>query len=465
MPVIEADVAVIGGGSGGYAAARTAVSRGLKTVLVEGAEKMGGLCILRGCMPTKALLHAAEVYHQMHRAQVWGLRANEISYDFARVMERKNRLIGEFASYRQQQLTDGRFRLVRAPARFIDPHTMDLGDAGTLRARSFVIATGSTMAPSPLKALEGVDYLTSDDALELTALPKSLIVLGGGAVAIEFAQFFARFGVDVSIVQRSNRLLKDFDPDASAVVEQALRKEGVQIYTGTRLVDAGRDADGDRKYVEFEQDGHRRRIQAEEIFNGLGRVANTGSLNLEAAGVSHDRGRILADATMRTSAPHIFAAGDCTGPYELVHLAVLQGEVAGANLLADTSAKRMDYRLLTFVVFCDPQVATVGLTEEEAKRTGISYLASSYPFADHGKSLIMEALDGHVKLLADPKTGEILGGACVGPQAGDLIHEIVVAMAARLTVQQLAAVPHYHPTLAEIWTYPAEDLAGQIVTG
>jgi pyruvate/2-oxoglutarate dehydrogenase complex dihydrolipoamide dehydrogenase (E3) component len=460
MAAIEVDVAVIGGGSGGYAAARTAVSRGLTTAVVDGAAQLGGLCILRGCMPTKALLHAAEVYHQIQRSQVWGLRAGEVGYDFARVMERKDRLIGDFAAYRQQQLTEGKFQLLRAPARFLDPHTLDLGPAGTLRARAFVIATGSVQAPAPLPALDQADCLNSDAALELKQLPKSMVVLGGGAVAIEFAQFFGRFGVQVCVVQRSSRLLKDFDPDAGAVVESVFRKEGIQVYTGTRLLDAGRDGQG--KFVEFEHEGQRRRIQAEEIFNGLGRAPNTAHLNLEAAGVTLERGRIVTDDTMQTSAPHIFAAGDCTGPYELVHLAVTQGEVAGANLLAAAPTKRMDYRLLTFVVFSDPQVATVGLTEEEARRRGIAYLAASYPFHDHGKSLIMEALDGQVKLLADPKTGEILGGACVGPGGGDLIHEIVVAMAARMTVQQLAAVPHYHPTLAEIWTYPAEDLASQI---
>jgi pyruvate/2-oxoglutarate dehydrogenase complex dihydrolipoamide dehydrogenase (E3) component len=165
---------------------------------------------------------------------------------------------------------------------------------------------------------------------------------------------------------------------------------------------------------------------------------------------------------MQTSAPHIFTAGDCTGPHEIVHIAVMQGEIAAHNIVKPKSPRLMDYRLLISIVFTEPQVAFVGLTEKEANARGIKFLAASYPFNDHGKSLIMEAKDGFVKLLANPKTGEIIGGSCVGPVGGDLIHEIVAAMAKRMTVHELAAMPHYHPTLAEIWTYPAEELAEQI---
>ena len=193
----------------------------------------------------------------------------------------------------------------------------------------------------------------------------------------------------------------------------------------------------------------------------LGRVPNTASLGLDQAGVTTERGRIVANELMQTSAPHIYTAGDCTGPHEIVHLAVQQGEIAAHNIAQPGRPRRMDYRLLISVVFTEPQVAFVGLTEKEAKARGISFLAASYPFNDHGKSLIMEAKDGFVKLLADPKSGEILGGACVGPMGGELIHEIVAAMAKRMTVHELAAMPHYHPTLAEIWTYPAEELAGK----
>ena len=454
------DVAVIGGGSGGYAAARTAASAGLRVVVIEGGEEVGGLCILRGCMPTKALLYAAEVLHLSRHAATWGIETGAVKFDFAAVMARKNRLIHEFASYRQQQLASGHFKFIRATARFVDAHTLALSTGEQITAEHFVVSTGSAIAPSPLAQLDAIGYLTSDDALALKRLPRSLIVLGGGAVAVEFAQFFARLDVKVSLIQRGEYLLRDCDDDAACELEKVFRREGIEVFTGTTLTSAGRDRG--LKIVSFTHEGRTMRVAAEEILFALGRVPNTTSLELANAGVATERGRILTNARMQTSAPHIYASGDCTGPYEIVHIAIQQGEIAAHNIVNPGQSREIDYRLLTQVVFTEPQIATVGLTEKVAREGKIPFLAASYPFHDHGKSMIMEALDGFVKLLADPATGEILGGACVGPVGGELIHEIVAAMHGRMTVHELASMPHYHPTLAEIWTYPAEALAENI---
>ena len=499
MKRFDFDLAVIGGGSGGYAAARTAAGAGLKTVVIEGGEEIGGLCILRGCMPTKALLYAAEVKHLAEHAATWGVRAGKVSFDFAKVMARKNVMINDFAGFREQQLNAGKFKFIRANAGFVDKHTLALirsdearssrqrlglrqpsaaltadtarGKApedwrtpkpsgNIITARYFVIATGSRVAPTPLPQLDEVGYITSDDAVALKRLPKSLLILGGGAIACEFAQFFARFGVKVTLIQRSGRILKEFDADAGAAMEEVFRREGMQVFTGTKLVDARRK--GKLKSVAFEQNGKIISVAAEEILFALGRVPNTAALNLANAGVKTENGHVVTNDKMQTSAPHIFAAGDCAGPHEIVHIAIQQGETAVHNIVKPKSPRRMDYRLLISVVFTEPQVATVGLTEKAATARKIPFLAASYPFNDHGKSLIMEAKDGFVKLLANPKTGEILGGSCVGPSGGELIHEIVTAMAKRMTVHELAVMPHYHPTLAEIWTYPAEELSERI---
>jgi pyruvate/2-oxoglutarate dehydrogenase complex dihydrolipoamide dehydrogenase (E3) component len=499
MQKFEYDVAVLGGGSAGYAAARTAAGAGLKTAVIEGGKEVGGLCILRGCMPTKALLYAAEVMHLASHSGPWGIRAKNVSFDLAKVMAHKDALIKDFADYRRQQLAGGKFKFIRANASFVDEHTVTLtnltgadlerqrpglrqssaalaSDAARekapegwrtpkpggnfLTAKHFIITTGSVVAPPPLPSLQEVGGLTSDDALALKRLPKSLIVLGGGPIACEFAQFFARFGVKVTLIQRSGHILREFDTDAGIEMEKVFRREGIQVFTGTRLIEARHK--GKLKTVSFEHARQTISASAEEILFALGRVPNTAALDLAKAGVATDGGRIESNDLMQTSAPHIYAAGDCAGPHEIVHLAVQQGEIAAYNITHASTPRRMDYRLLIAVVFTEPQVAFVGLTEKEAKARGISYLAASYPFNDHGKSLIMEAKDGFVKLLAEPKSGEILGGACVGPMGGELIHEIVAVMARRMTVQELAAMPHYHPTLAEIWTYPAEELAGQI---
>ncbi len=460
MKRFDFDVAVIGGGSGGYAAARTAANAGLKTVVIEGGKEVGGLCILRGCMPTKALLYAAEVKHLAEHAETWGVRAGKVSPDFAKVMARKNLMIKDFADFRVRQLNSGKFKFIRANASFLDAHTIQLNNGKKLTSKYFVIATGSSVAPSPLPQLDEAGFITSDDALMLKRLPKSLVILGGGAVACEFAQFFARFGVKVTLVQRSGHILKEFDTDAGIEIEKVFRREGVQIFTSTGLVGARRK--GKLKMVSFKHKGKTISVSAEEILFALGRIPNTASLNLENAGVKTEGGYVVANDEMQTSAPHIFAAGDCTGPHEIVHIAVMQGEIAAHNIAKPKSPRAINDRLLISIVFTEPQVAFVGLTEKEAKARGIKFLTASYPFNDHGKSLIMEAKDGFVKLLANPKTGEILGGACVGPAGGELIHEIVAAMAKRMTVHELAAMPHYHPTLAEIWTYPAEELAEKI---
>jgi dihydrolipoamide dehydrogenase len=463
MKRFDFDMAVIGGGSGGYAAARTAANAGLKTVVIEGGKEVGGLCILRGCMPTKALLYAAEVKHLAEHAETWGLRAEKVDFNFTKVMARKNAQIKDFAGFRVQQLNSGKFKFIRANATFLDTHTVELDKGKKLTARNFVVATGSSVAPSPLPQLDEVGFITSDDAIALKKLPKSLIILGGGAIACEFAQFFARFGVKVTLLQRSEHILKEFDTDTAIEIEKVFQREGVKIFTNTKLLDAKRKEK--LKTVSFEQNGKIISASAEEILFALGRIPNTASLKLENASVKTENGRVTANSKMQTSAPHIFAAGDCTGPHDIVHIAVAQGEIAAHNIAHPKSPRKINHRLLISIVFTDPQVAFVGLTEKEAKSRGIKFLAASYPFNDHGKSLIMEAKNGFVKLLANPKSGEILGGSCVGPVGGELIHEIVAAMSKRMTVHELAAMPHYHPTLAEIWTYPAEELAEKIPTG
>jgi pyruvate/2-oxoglutarate dehydrogenase complex dihydrolipoamide dehydrogenase (E3) component len=411
-------------------------------------------------MPTKALLYSAEVMHLASQAATWGIRVDEARPNFAQVMARKDAVIKDFADYRVRQLHQGKFEFRHCWATFIDPHRLELSDGKKITARSFVIATGSKVSPCPIPGLADLGCLDSDRALSMERLPKTMIVLGGGAVALEFAQFFARMGVRVTLIQRSAHVLHGFDRDAAIEIEKAFRREGITVYTGTKLVD-GRPV-GQEKEIVFEHDGKTARVQAEAVFYALGRVPKLDGLNLGTTGVAIEHGRIVTNRRMQTSVPHIYAAGDCTGLHEIVHIAIQQGETAAHNLAEPAAPREMDYRLLTEVVFTDPQLALVGLTEKRAHVSNIPYLATSYPFNDHGKSIIMNVQEGFVKLLAEPRTGEILGGCCAGPQGGELIHEIIAAMHKRMTVRELASMPHYHPTLAEIWTYPAEELADQI---
>lgn len=459
------DVAIIGGGSAGYSAARTAAAAGLHTVVIEGGEEIGGLCILRGCMPSKALLYTAEALHLARNAKVLGLRIPKAGFNFPAIMARKRALVDDFKQYRTDQLSGGKFSFYRARASFLDPHTVALrvpkGAAPQIvEAKYFVISTGSVTSPSPVPGLDEIGFLTSDTALSLRKLPRSLIVLGGGLVAVELAQLFRRLDVKVTLIQRGEHLLRDFDTDAALVLEKVLQREGIELCSNTKLLRAFRK--GKQKGIEFHHGIHTPRVTAAEILLALGRDPATRGLDLEKAGVKTNSGCIITNARMQTNVPHIYAAGDCTGPYQIVHIGIEQGEVAAHNIANPRRKRTMDYRLLTSVAFTEPQVASVGLTEKEAHKRGIQHLTACYPFADHGKSLIMEAKDGFVKLLADPKSGEILGGSCVGPAGGELIHEITAAMHGKMTVAELATMPHYHPTLAEIWTYPAAELAGRI---
>jgi pyruvate/2-oxoglutarate dehydrogenase complex dihydrolipoamide dehydrogenase (E3) component len=464
-PSYDYDVAIIGGGSAGYAAARTAAAEGLKTVVLEDATKLGGLCILRGCMPSKALLYAADVLHLARNAKTWGLKIPKSGFDFKAVMARKNAMIADFANYRHEQLHSDKFKLLRSRAKFIDSHTLTLThprdpSPKTLTAKHFIICTGSVSAPSSIPHLQEIGFLNSDDALDLKRLPKSLIVLGGGPIAVELAQFFARFDVKVTVIQRSANLLRDFDTDAAMALESALRRDGITLCSNTRLIGAFREKR--RKGIIFESQGQTKRVTAQEILFALGRCPATSHLGLEKTRIHTEEARIVVNAEMQTTASHIYAAGDCASPYQIVHIGVEQGEIAAHNIAHPVKKRSIDYRLLTSVVFTDPQVASVGLTEKQAVARNVPFLVASYPFHDHGKSMIMDVKDGFVKLLANPSTGEILGGTCVGPMGGELIHEIIAAMQKRMTVAELASMPHYHPTLAEIWTYPAAHLADRI---
>jgi len=458
---MDYDFAVIGGGSAGYAAARTAAGLGLKTIVIEGGPEVGGLCILRGCMPSKTLIESANRYLTLRRAEEFGLKAEGIGFDAGQIIARKRKLIGEFADYRREQLETGKFAFLRGHASFVDAHTVTVttmeGGTTTLSAQSFLIATGSEHSSPPVPGLAEANCLTSDDILDMENIPSSIIVLGAGPVSLELAHYLEALGSKVTIIQRSEHFLRGVDPDVADVVEEAFRARGFTVYTGTKLlrVDPG--------VVTFEKDGQEIRVEAEAILNGLGRKPRVSGLNLDAAGVRLKGNFVEANDRQQTTASHIFAAGDCCGPFEVVHIAITQGEVAAQNasslIKGEEASKTVDYRLKLYAVFTEPQVAVTGLTEEEAKEKGIDYLTASYPFNDHGKSMVMGETHGFVKLIVDKTTREIIGGAVVGPHASDLIHEVVVAMQFRATAGQFAAIPHYHPTLSEIWTYPAEDLA------
>ncbi len=458
------DFAVVGGGSAGYAAARTAAGLGLKTVVIDGAEELGGLCILRGCMPSKTLIETANAALKVRRAAEFGVVAEWRGVDTQAVRERKRKLIAEFADYRAGQLADGRFTLLRGTAAFAGPQELQVtlresSESLTVSARSVLVATGSVIAWPEVPGLREADVWTSDTVLDAAEVPASFVVLGGGAIALEMAHYLEGIGREVTVIQRGAHLLRGLDPDVAEVVQESFSKR-MKLHTGTALLRVEQGPDG--KKVFFSKNGETQVAEAAEVLMALGRRAAVDGLALDSAGVALGRGYIQVSRTLQTAVPHIFAAGDVCGQAEVVHVAIQQGEMAARNaarvLSGEGELEEMDYRLKLFGVFTEPQAAAVGMNEAEANASGRSWKAASYPFNDHGKSLVMGEVEGFVKMIADTGTGEILGASVVGPGAVELIHAVAVAMHFHCTVSEFARIPFYHPTLSEIWTYPAEDL-------
>lgn len=462
------DVAVIGAGSAGYAAARTAAALGASVVIIEGGKEIGGLCILRGCMPTKTLLESSQRLHDITRASEFGIRVRGVEPVLKKIHHRRKRLIEEFAAYRREQLTTSeKFTFLRGRASFCSEDCLELHTTGSsgqpnyVRFKKAIIATGSRVVPENVPGLRETGFLTSDEAIELSQIPPRLAVLGGGPVAVEFAQHFSRLGSRVTILLRSEHILRGTDPDIADALTRAFQSEKIRIIPECQI-NAIQPSRG-TKLIHFTQGGKTHRLETDEILYAWGRRPATDGLNCHKARVSlTSGGAVRVTKDMRTTNKNIYAVGDVNGIFEVVHIAIQQGEIAARNAVLNTNQK-WDAKLKCLVVFTDPNVATLGLSETECRQRGISYSCATYPFDDHGKAMIHGAKFGHVKILAAPKTGKILGAAAVGPLAAELIHELIVAMSAGFTVKKLAQTPHYHPTLSEIWTYPAEELAEKIL--
>ncbi len=485
------DLVIVGAGSGGYAAARTARELGASVALVDKGP-LGGLCILRGCMPSKALLASSDALYDAREARTLGIDAGGATYDMPFIAARKRGLVRSFAEYRIEGI--GTFPLYEGSASFLSAHELRVchhasdvsgchhasdvsgchhaSDASVchpepvegchtiLRAKSFVVATGSVVAPAAVPGLADVGYLDSDAVLELEKIPKSVIVLGGGYTACELGQFLSRMGARTTMIVRS-ALLSHSDEDVSETLESAYREEGIEIVKGARLVSVERR--GAEKVVNVVVGDVERSFAAEEIFYALGRVPNVEGLKLEAAGVRYGPLRgVEIDATLRSNVRNIFAIGDVTAEFLLVHVAIYQGEIAARNAILDGDEKA-DYRIFSaHTIFCDPQVACVGKSEKSLKAERTAYVVGRYDFAEHGKAMCLGKTKGFVKIAADAQSGEILGATVVGAQGSQLTPEAIVAMHYRATVHEFMRIPHLHPTLAEIWTYPAEFCAAQL---
>lgn len=455
MNAVRHDIVVVGAGSGGFAAARAARALGADVALVDHGP-LGGLCILRGCMPSKTLIASSDRAQDIREAPELGLTASPIAIDFPHIMRRKRDIIAGFAQYRVDGIRE--FPLYEGRAKFLSSTQLQVGEHTRLEAKRFIIATGSVVTPPLLPGLVETGYIDSDMALELQRLPKSITVLGGGYVGSELGQFFARLGVQTTIVLRSPHLLSGEDHDIGYALTDYYREEGIEVRTETLIERVSKR--GEKKIVHVLHHGVEAELEADEILYALGRVPDIEDLQLGAAGVrAHPETGIEVDQSLRTSNPHIFGVGDATGRFLLVHVAIYQGEIAARNAVLN-AAEPADYHLVkAHTIFSDPQVAVVGDTERDLQSTGVSYLRGVYNFAEHGKAICINKTKGFVKMLAAADTGRILGASVLGSHGSDLIHELIVAMNYSATVFEFMKIPHLHPTMAEIWMYPAEEIA------
>ena len=446
------DVLVLGGGTAGSAAAEAAHRTGARVAMFNDGE-LGGLCILRGCMPTKTLLHAAHLVHHSSHSTTDGIRVKGADVDFAAVMANKDAKVERFKRAKIAGIEGGGYEVIDARARFSGPDTVEAGDEIYRFTRGAVIATGSVPSIPPIPGLDDVPYMTSDDVMRLTERPDSILALGSGAVGLELCQFFARIGTRVTLVSR-RRVFEKIDPVLADEMERVLGSEpGFDLIQPVRPVGVSRRAGK----VEFRLEDERR-VVADALLLGTGRSPLLDGLGLPAAGIEVRDGAVVHGDDLRTSNRRVFVAGDATGDEMILHVASDEGRVAGLNAALEESVERVDRRLAMQVVFTDPPLATLGLTEPQTREQGRSIVTSQILLPETGRAITGDVRHGLCKFVADTETGEILGAQILGPRADDLIHTLAAVLFYRGTAADLVSMPWYHPTVSEVFL----SLAGEI---
>ena len=444
---VRCDIAVVGAGPGGYVAALRAAQLGAQVTIIE-KDRIGGVCLNWGCIPTKALLRSAEVLNLARNAAEFGVVVDGVRLDWTTAQKRKDAIVRRLTGGVRMLLDRAKVHVVSGTARFVSPTALEVTTtAGVERveAANYVLATGSRPAALPIPGLQGPAVLTSDGALALDCLPESLLIIGAGPIGVEFATLFSACGVRVTLVEVLPRVLPALDADLGAEVERSLKKAKVKVLTASRVT--GVETREGRQSVTVLADGKDTSVEVDRILTAVGRRPNVEDLALDSIGVIVEKSGITVDEHMRTNVPRIYAVGDVVGRMLLAHVAMHEGLVAVENALGQTRA--MNYAAVPGCVFSWPEVATVGLSEEQARAKGHEILIGKFPFRANGKALAQGEHDGLVKIVAESKYGQVLGVHIVGPHASDLIQEGTLALGLEATLDELEATVHPHPTLSE----------------
>jgi dihydrolipoamide dehydrogenase len=442
VPNFDFDVAILGGGMGGYPAAIRAAQLGMRVALVE-ADKLGGTCLHIGCIPTKALLESSELYHRVStRGAEFGIKAEVVGYDYPRIAQRRDAVVGQLYKGVQYLMKKNKIEVVPGRGRLRDRNTIEVGGR-QVKAKDLIIATGSVVKTVGGLELDGQYIISSDNAVLSTSAPESICIIGAGAVGVEFATFYSELGVKVTLLEALDRLVPLEDEDVSKELLAAFKKSGIDVRLGVKVSGARKARDG------VSVDTDQGEVWAKQLLVAVGRAAVSKELGLEQVGVqTHPNGFIRVDEWMRTSVEGIHAIGDVVGGYLLAHAASHEGIVAAEDIAGQRTAP-MDQALVTRCTYSHPQIASVGLTEKQARDNGHDVKIGKFPFSAIGRAQIHGETSGFVKIVADAKTGQMLGTHIVGAEATELIAEPALTQLFQGDAWELGRNIHPHPTLSE----------------
>jgi|TARA_R100000501_G_scaffold13654_3_gene24904 dihydrolipoamide dehydrogenase len=454
------DLIVIGAGPGGYVAAIRAAQNGLKVACAESRETLGGTCLNVGCIPSKALLHASEYYEQAKSGALekFGVKLGSVKLDWDAMQEEKTKAVGELTGGIEFLFKKNKVEWLKGRAAFTDKNTVEIGGK-SYTADKFVIATGSSVTPLKGVEIDGEVVISSTEALSLPKVPKRMIVIGGGYIGLEMGSVYSRLGTEVTVVEYMDTITPGLDAEVTKAFARILKKQGLEMKTGTKVTGVERAGKGAKVTVEPAKGGDAEVLETDIVLLSIGRVPNTEGLNLEAAGLSlNDRKQIEVDERGRTAVEHIYAIGDVTPGPMLAHKAEDEGVA-----VADWAAGRTGYvnhKVIPAVVYTHPEVASVGLTEEQLKEAGTAYKTGKFPFAANSRAKTNRDMDGFVKVLADAETDRVLGVHILGTMAGTMIGQAAQAMEFGASSEDIALTCHAHPTHSEALKEAAMDVEG-----
>ncbi|MDF2902784.1 MAG: dihydrolipoamide dehydrogenase [Bacillus sp. (in: firmicutes)] len=468
----EYDLVILGGGTGGYVAAIRASQLGLKTAIVEKA-KLGGTCLHSGCIPSKALLRSAEVFTTMKRSADFGVFANDITFDFSKVQERKNNIVAGLYKGVQHLMKQGKIDVYEGLGRILGPSIfspmpgtisveMNNGQENEmLIPKNVLIATGSRPRLLPGLEVDGTFVLSSDEALTMVTLPKTILIVGGGVIGIEWASMLSDFGVLVTVIEFADRIIPTEDKEISKEMQRLMKKKGIKIVTGAKVLSESLQKDNGVS-VSAEVKGEIRQFSAEKLLVSVGRLANVEGIGIENTEIQIDKGYIATNQFFQTKESHIYAIGDVIGGLQLAHVASAEGVIAVEHIAGLTPAP-LAYNLVPKCIYSRPEVASVGLTEDEANSKGHQIKIGKFSFRAIGKALVFGESDGFVKIIAEQDTNDILGVHMIGPHVTDLISEAGLAMVLDATPWEISKAIHPHPTLSEAISEAALAVDGKAI--